>query len=65
MDKSTRLVDIKSKGPETDMQSTAKIIDLADYRQKRSQPAAAATRPMVMFVPMWVYVPVMMVPGYR
>lgn len=48
------------------MGSAAQIIDLAEYRRQRT-PVVASSSPAplpVVFVPVWTYVPVMVVARY-
>lgn len=50
------------------MGSAAEIIDLAAYRRKRadaSAPAPVALRLPLVYVPVFAYVPVLVVSGYR
>jgi hypothetical protein len=48
--------------------AAAKIVDLASYRREREM-ATKIVAPQqampVVYVPVWTYVPVLLVPGYR
>ena len=69
MDNTTRLVEISSVIEEArGMGSAAKIINLADYRQKRAEVLRVPSRGVmivpVFYVAWWTVCPVMLVPGY-